>query len=367
MKPLRIIIGFFSRRLRAGLLCLPVFLSACAAPTYYAQAVSGHYDLMSQREDVETLLRDPDTDSALALQLRLAESILAFASDELGLPSSEAYRQYVATGRDAITWNVVAAPEFSLSPRRWCFLVAGCVPYRGYFNEAEAHRFATRLRQKGFDVSVSPAIAYSTLSWFDDPLLDTMFHLGDARLAGVLFHELAHRALYVKGDTTFNESFAGFVESMGVERWLRAYGSPEERARWQQAEAAALRFTEFLLEQRGQLAALYALPLQEREMRDRKQAFFVRLREDYRYMVAVEWGGIDYLGGWFDGEINNARFALVSSYHGGRCAFSRLYREAGGDFRRFMDLATRISKLEKNQRREWLQRDCEVIAPTVDL
>lgn len=353
--------------LRAALLCLALVLGGCATPSYYAQAVSGHWGLMKQRVEIDALLQDPRTDRELAAELRLALSIRDFGIHELGLPDSDAYRQYVATGQNAVTWNVVAAPEFSVRPRRWCFLVSGCVPYRGYFSEADANRFADTLRNRGYDVSVTPATAYSTLGWFDDPLLDTMFRHGEASLAGTLFHEMAHQALYVKGDTAFNESFAGFVETVGVERWLQARGAARELVQWQKAEAASLQFTSFLQEQRRQLAALYTLPLEGPEMRQRKQAFFDALYAAYQQMVQKDWQGADYFRGWFDGELNNARLALVSSYHGGQCAFAGLYREAGENMRRFIDLASEKSRLSRSRRSEWLQQPCAVIASAGDL
>lgn len=348
-------------------LLLAVLVSACASPAYYTQAVSGHYSLMNKREDIASLLRDNVTDTELAAKLELAESIREFGIRELELEDTGAYHQYVATGRDAVTWNVVAAPEFSLHAKRWCFLVSGCVPYRGYFIQADAGRFAKKLAAKGYDVAISPATAYSTLGWFDDPVLDTMFRQGDTGLAAVLFHEMAHHTLYVKGDAAFSEAFATFVEGVGVERWLHTRGEPDLFEQWRRKEAAALQFNDFLRKQRARLEALYSEYLEASVLRSKKQEFFNRLRQSYRQWVTEHWDGNDYYGAWVNGELNNAHLALLSTYQGGACAFAGLFLQAGKNMRRFMDLAKQRAALDKINRSAWLQQDCSAVAPEGDL
>ena len=195
---------------------LLIATAACSGPGYYLQAGSGHWKLMRAREDISELVEDPATDPALVRKLETSRKILSFAGETLGLPVQDSYSEFVATGREAVAWNVVAAPEFSLAPKKWCFLVAGCIPYRGYFDEPRALKAAERLARKGLDVAVTPVSAYSTLGWFRDPVLDTMLAGSDTRLAATLIHELAHRRLYLNGETVFSVSFARFVERGGV-------------------------------------------------------------------------------------------------------------------------------------------------------
>lgn len=348
-------------------LALALLAAACAAPSYYVQAVSGHYSLMNQREDIDALLSRQGTDTELASRLELAGEMREFGVRVLGLEDSGAYRQYVATGRDAVAWNVVATPEFSLAPKRWCFLVSGCVPYRGYFDRDDAERFARKLAAQGYDIALSPATAYSTLGWFDDPLFDTMFRHGNTELAAVLFHEMAHQKLYVKGDAAFSEAFATFVEGVGVERWIRAHGTPGSLEQWRQKEAASLQFNAFLRQQRKLLEKIYAKEQDEAELRLEKQAFFGRFRQAYQAMVAEAWNGRDYYGGWVVGELNNAHLALVSTYQGGACAFSNLYRAAGENMERFMQLSAQTAALSRADRDRWLQQACSAVAPGGDL
>ena len=189
---------------------------------YLMQAASGQMEIASKREPIAAVLADTSTPAQLRTRLEYVAAARDFASRELGLPDNESYRSYADLGRPFVVWNVFAAPEFSVEPRRWCFPIAGCVVYRGYFSEAAAQRYARRLRRHGDDAAVGGVAAYSTLGHFKDPVLSTMLGWSDAQLAGTLFHELAHQVVYVPGDSEFNESFATVVEEARLERWLTA-------------------------------------------------------------------------------------------------------------------------------------------------
>ncbi|MEJ2383955.1 MAG: aminopeptidase [Xanthomonadales bacterium] len=355
----------YSTVLLTGLASLA--LAGCASPAYFAQAAAGQFELMRQRTPIEDLLADRDTDPELAARLRTATAARRFAIDELGLPDTDSYTRFVQTGRAAVTWNVIAAPEFSLEPRTWCFPVAGCVPYRGYFDPADADRFAASQRRGGYDVTISPALAYSTLGWFEDPLLDTMLRYSDAQLAATLFHEMAHARLYVRGDAAFNEAFAGFVGTRGLERWLTARDASERLERWRRIQRASRDFEALLERARSELDAVYRSGAAEERMRAEKDAAFDRLRRRYRALVDREWSGVDHFASWFSNGPNNASLALSRTYAGGHCAFGELFTEAGGDFRRFYRLAESRAALEPEARRDWLQQPCPAIASTDDL
>lgn len=348
-------------RIAAALLPVALQLAACAGPAYYAQAFEGHLELMRQREPVSKLLAEDGAglDPELRQKLELTREIRTFGVSQLGLPDNGSYTQFVHTGRDAVTWIVVAAPEFSLEPRRWCFLFAGCLPYRGYFEQADADRFADRLAADGLDVAVSPAAAYSTLGWFEDPLLDTMLRYGDERLAAVIFHELAHQKLYVRGDADFNESYASFIEETGVALWLVASGRAERLSDWQRERSAARDLDERVQRTRGALASVYASQAAPAAKRAQKEAAYAALREAWSGLVRERWGGADHFAGWFGGELNNARLALFDSYRGGICVFAALYRTAGEDMASFQALAADRAKLDDEARRAWLGQDCE--------
>jgi predicted aminopeptidase len=343
-----------------------IFTAACSSVSYYKQAVSGHLSLMHQRQDIDVFLDQPQTDAALADSLRLSQEIIDFAEAQLQLETGGSYRQVVITGQSAVSWNVLAAEEFSITAKTWCFPVAGCVPYRGYFDQKEAETFAGQLRTEGFDVFVSPVSAYSTLGWFDDPLLDTMLRYSASQLAAVLIHELAHQKLYVAGDTTFNESFAEFVESVGVQRWLEQTGRHPELLAWSKQRAAEPDFAVLLQEGREALGNLYASDADVTSLRQQKQLILQQLQQDYARLVSEQWQGQDYFGGWLasgpDGNLNNAQLALAGSYAGGTCSFAALYHQAGEDLADFYVLAERQAKLSLQARQAWLQAPCNGFA-----
>lgn len=287
-----------------------VHLTAC----YYTQAVRGQLEMMAKRTPIERVIEETG-DAALRERLTAVLEIRAFASRELGLPDNRSYRSYADLGRPYAVWNVVAAGEFSVDPVTWCFPVAGCVAYRGYFNEAAARRFAGRLSDQGYDVTVEGVAAYSTLGRFADPVLNTMIGGDEVRLAALIFHELAHQRVYVKGDTAFNEAFATVVEEAGVRRWLEDRGRQDRLESYLASQARHAQFTDLLRGTRERLRDLYASDLPEHVMRERKAAGFDALRARYRALRDGEWSGWRGYDAFFDRELNNAHLVSVATYH----------------------------------------------------
>ncbi len=353
------------RTIYALYLCLLII--SCAGPGYYYQAASGQWQLMHTRQDINELLEDAETDPGLATRLQTAIDILGFAENQLALPAGGSFKSFVETGRDAVVWNVVATPEFSLKAKTWCFPVAGCVPYRGYFKRDKAEKFASKYRLKGFDVMVSPATAYSTLGWFEDPLLDTMLRGSDPLLAATLIHELAHQRLYVSGDTSFNEAYAGFVEISGVKAWLNRTSGVESEQDWLSRRAARQDFHRLLASTRDKLTALYLQELSDQEMRHSKVKVFDELRGEYVRVKGLKWQDRDYYGNWMSSDINNAHLVLFQSYEGGMCAFAGLFNQAGEDIHEFHQLAKMRAEMVHDKRQEWLAESCSIVASRDDL
>src|SRR5215469_7923048 len=256
-------------------------LSGCGTP-YLMQAASGEVHVLRERVPIDTVLADPHTPAAVREHLEQVRAAREFASQELGLPDNDSYRSYADIGRPYVVWNVVAAPEFSVAPKRWCFPVAGCVAYRGYFHEQPARDFALALESQGLDVAVDGVPAYSTLGKFADPVLSSMLRYGDDDLAATIFHELAHQLLYVRDDSEFNEAFATTVEYVGLERWLARQG---EAARIQAFRAEQQReraLVKLLAATRARLQPLYASSLPREEMVVKKAEVFTQLTRDIR-------------------------------------------------------------------------------------
>jgi len=348
-------------------LLLVFCLSACSSPAYYLQAMSGQKKLMQSRQDIETLLDDPATSTELAGQLRKAEEIKTFAETRLDLPVEGSFSSYVEVEGEALVWNVIATPEFSLQPKKWCFPVAGCVPYRGYFKQQKAQESAQHLSRKGMDVIVSPAAAYSSLGWFDDPLLSTMFSGPDTRLAAYLFHELAHQRLYIKNDGIFNEGYASFVEDTGVRAWLEFNQQQGGLEKWLELQRVSKEFASLVGKARTRLAMLYLSNESETVMRNRKAGIFSTLERDYQKLSDENWQGKRYYSSWFNEPLNNARLALFNTYEGSFCAFQGLWEKSAGDWQKFQQLAERKSRLPKKDRQAWLKQTCPAIAPQAGL
>jgi predicted aminopeptidase len=332
------------KRLLAIAALLP-FLGGC----YYYQAVSGQMELWRKSQPIDALIRDARTDATLRERLEVVQRVRDFASRELALPDNGSYRKYADLQRSYVVWNVFATPELSLKPVEWCFPFAGCVAYRGYFEEAGAEAFARGLRNGGKDVFVAGIPAYSTLGWFDDPVLNTFIRYPDAEIARLLFHELAHQVVYVSGDTLFNESFATAVELAGMDRWLDRHGTPEQRTAFDRRQAYKDGFVGLVLGCRDRLEVLYASDLADDEKRVRKAQAFESLRAGYE-ALKQSWGGYAGYDRFFADELNNAHIVPVATYAELVPAFQRLLAREQGDFARFYAAVREIGRLGKDQR-----------------
>jgi predicted aminopeptidase len=314
------------RRLASPIIALLAALAVagCETLSYYMQAIGGQMSLMSSAQPVAELLADPATPPVLRDRLAAAQAIRDFSVKVLKLPDNASYRSYAELGRPYAVWNVVATAEFSLSPVQSCFPVAGCVNYRGFFSQEAAERYAAGLREAGHDVFVYGVPAYSTLGRFDDPLLSSFIRYPDVELARLVFHELSHQVVYVKDDSTFNESFAVAVEREAVRRWLATTGRSAELEgflRMQRDSAAMMAEFDAV---RAKLKALYSMPLSAERMREGKRAelaaFKRRLEANPRYAKF---------------EPSNALLASFATYTQMVPMFEKILAEEGGDLEKF--------------------------------
>ncbi|MEE9265521.1 MAG: aminopeptidase [Gammaproteobacteria bacterium] len=322
---------------------------------YYAQSIGGHLDLMAKRQDIGTLVEDESTPVELKKKLERAKEIREFAIEELALPDDGSYRSYVDVGKPFVTWNVIAAPALSLQPKTWCFPVIGCVSYRGYFEESDAREYADELEFEGMDVAVAGARAYSTLGWFDDPILNTILFDAEYRFAGTLFHELTHERLFVAGDSSFNESYAVAVEREGVQRWLARNATPSMLEAYALERTRRDEFLALVLATRENLETLYASSMDDGDKLLEKERLFGRLRLGYAQLKA-SWGGYSGYDGWFANDLNNARLALLATYNAYVPAFERLLADQDGDMSKFHEAVEALSKLPKEERNAELER-----------
>ncbi|RDK09091.1 aminopeptidase [Cupriavidus lacunae] len=340
-----------------GLTAVVLLMAGCEAVGYYAQSIGGHLGVMAQAQPLTDAIagaRDAN-DARLAQRLALAGRMRDFASRELKLPDNGSYRRYANLHRPYVVWSVFATPELSMELRKWCFPIVGCISYRGYYAQSDAERYAQGLRRDGLETYVAGIPAYSTLGYFDDPLLNTFVYLPEGELARLIFHELAHQVVYVRNDTAFNESFATAVEAAGVERWLAEDASEDARASYRQYDARRQQFRALLLRTRDRLVALYQTPLDDGAKREGKAKIFADLRSEYA-RLRTEWGGYSGYDRWFDQPLTNAHLAAVATYQQWVPAFTALLAQCNGDWRRFYDEAARIGALPAAEREAALRR-----------
>ncbi len=335
-------------------------MSGCSELGYYAQAAKGQIKILAQREDIDELIAHPQTAAELRRRLQRVAEIRKFAITQLGLPDNNAYTSYHATQREYVVWNVLAAPKYSVSLKNWCFPIAGCVAYKGYFSQSGAAKLQQRLQQQGYDTFLYGVSAYSTLGWFSDPVLDTFIDYPQDALAGLLFHELAHQVVYVKDDSAFNEAFATAVEHAGLSLWrARLIGQGDDvppslhQVRAQKERLNEREITAMVLEFRQQLEQMYQVT-PESDLAEQKQNLFKQLKNRYKEMQ-LNGQGTPFYDWWHTLDLNNAHLAAVSTYHEQVPGFTQALENAAS-FPDFYTLIKEISKLPKNERDLWLKQ-----------
>jgi predicted aminopeptidase len=341
-------------------------LSGCGT-LYVMQAAAGQWHVLRARVPLDKLLADPHTPATLRMRLAEVRAAREFASRELGLPDNRSYRSYADIGRPYVVWNVVATPEFSLDPKRWCFPVAGCVAYRGYFHEQRARDFANALAVRGFDVAVDGVPAYSTLGRFADPVLSSMLRFGDDELAATIFHELAHQLLYVRDDTEFNEAFATTVEDTGLERWLAHQGASQRMRELRAQQVYGQAFVDLLLRYRARLAELYASGAAREDLRVRKALIFHALAADIRALERRQGADYPLYEEWIAQGLNNARLASVATYFDCVPGFRRLLAQVDNDLPRFYAAVRELARQPRAARHARLCTTAAGASPASEL
>lgn len=323
-------------------------LSGCGSLDYYLQAIDGHLEISSREKPIKELLQENNQEAKLRAQLELALQAREFATKELKLPDNDSYKNYADLERSYVVWSVVATAEFSVQPQQWCFLVVGCLSYRGYFDEQEAIDKADELKAQGFDVSVNGTTAYSTLGYFNDPLLNTMLMRGEASMIGLMFHELAHQLVHVDDDTAFNEAFATAIEQEGLRRWYLAKNQQDKFDVYLKAKQKQREVYDLLAQVRTELATLYRQELPDNEKRIQKQKLFADLRK--RYFVWQKTSGYHGFDRWMEKDLNNSHLALVATYQDLVPHFQGLLASVNGDLEKFYKRVLQIGEHEPGKR-----------------
>lgn len=329
-------------------------MTACSHLSYYAQAIGGQWEVYRRSQPIAEILAKPDTSESLRRYLTGALQVRAFAHEVLQLPDNPSYTYYADLQRPAVLWSVFATPTFSLAPKQWCVPFLGCMSYRGYFSKQDAQQLAETLHTQDYDVYVANITAYSTIGWFNDPVFNTMLGASLTELASVIFHELAHQQLYIAGDTAFNESFAVAVEELGVTRWLREHGTPEEMQEYQAIKQRHDEFTQMVLSSRDALQQIYQSSSDRAKLQQLKTQAFDQLRQKYTELKQ-HWHGYTGYDRWFSQDLNNAKLLSVVTYQHFVPAFHVLFKQQDDDFHKFYQEVARIAQLPIAQRHLQLQ------------
>ncbi len=349
--------------LAAATLLAALGMSGCSTAGYYWQSVSGHVQMLQAARPVAEVLADPKTPPDLRTRLALSQRIRSFAAAELMLPDNASYTRFADLHRSAVVWNVVAAPEFSLTLKTWCFPVTGCVGYRGYFQQADAQRQADLLKAEGLEVAVYGVPAYSTLGKLDwlgafgaDPLLNTFINYPEGELARLIFHELAHQEVYAADDTMFNESFATAVERLGVQRWLGTQAGQSAKDDYAALEARRQQFRSLTAATRQELAAVYASnATSDQQIRARaatKLGVLQAFRSNYEALKKSRGESARKTSGYdaWVAQANNASFGAQAAYDELVPGFEALFEREGRNWQRFYDAVKQLADLPKSER-----------------
>lgn len=342
----------FLPRIGAALLALVLpWLGGCSTLAYYRQAALGHWSLMRASQPIVAVIDDPATPAVLREQLQEVQRARQWASEVLGLPANASYARYADIGREAVVWNLFATPELSLDAHRWCYPLLGCLAYRGFYAREDAVAAAQTLREQGWQVHVAGVSAYSTLGWFDDPLLNTMLGDRPEDAIGTVFHELTHQLLYVSGDTAFNESYASFVEQEGLRQYRESGALVGFDARQHQLERQQRReFVALVLELRADLDRIYRSAAPDADRRAQRDARFARFADDYERLKRLRWGGWGGFDRWFERGWNNAMLLPFGLYDAEVPAFAQLFEESGQEWAAFHAAVRRLGRLGAEER-----------------
>lgn len=329
-------------------------LSGCSTVGYYMNAIHGHLEILDKSRPIDDVISDNNSEE-LTNKLKNFQQAREFATNYLLLPANNSYTEYADIGRQYAVWNVIATPRFSVEPKKWCFLFAGCISYRGYFNKQEADEYAEQLADQGYDVYVAGARAYSTLGWFDDPLLNTMMYKSEAARVAILFHELAHQKIYVENDSAFNEAFASTIEQEGVRRWFIYRKQNSELTEYEKHLTRKNELNSLLLKYRNKLKNIYNKQADTKVVLEKKKKLFEYLKHDYA-ALKIKWKGYDGYDKWMEQDLNNAHLAIVATYNDLVPVFTRKLNETR-DIAKFYKYILKLVQHDPEKRNKLLTID----------
>ena len=328
-------------------------MTGCSTLSYYSQSIQGQLEVIEKSESISTLLSEDKITPEEREKLNIVLALREFSIKELGLPNNKSYSAYADLGRDYVIWNIFANPEFSLEPVNWCYFIVGCLSYRGYFSKQDAKQHEDELKQQGFDTYLGGVSAYSTLGWFNDPVLNSMLRWNESYLASVMFHELAHQQLYIKDDTELNESYADAVAYIGVTKWLVHKQDETQMLEYKRAQDREKQFVNLINKYKPMLIDLYESEIDDESKRVKKLLLLKQLQNDYSVM-SKNWNKNPYKK-WISTDLNNAKLASIITYRKYVPDFIKIYEKLNRDLPAFYSFAKALSNCNKLNRKKILE------------
>ena len=320
---------------------------------YYMQSAKGHLDILNDSQNIEELIANNNLDTDIHNKLALILQVREFAANTLYLSFNDSYTSYVNLNRDYAVNNLFAAEEFSTQLYSWCYPVIGCANYRGYFDEQMLLEYRDDLNSQDYDTYVVKVAAYSTLGWFEDPVLSNFLDWPEYRLVGLIFHELAHQQLYINDDTFFNESFAMAVEQAGLEQWYSGRKNSDQLEKYRENQKRNDTVITLASLARTDLNELYQQPVPDTSKRQQKEKIIQHLQQQYA-LLAENWGNKSNVDVLHNGEINNASLGIMAAYHKFVPAFLSILKSHNNDFQSFYSHVYRLSELTADNRQQCL-------------
>ena len=331
------------------LLLFTALISGCSTVNYYGQSIQGQFEIIQKRQNINILLDNKSLSNTQRKRLETVLELRKFSINQLGLPNNNSYLSYVDLDRDYVIWNIFATEEFSLAPVKWCYLIVGCLGYRGYFSKSDAKQHAIKLKEQGYDINLCGVSAYSTLGWFDDPVLNTMLRWNDIQLATVMFHELAHQQLYIKNDTEFNEAYAETVATIGVTKWLEQSPDKNLLLDYLQSQTQEEQFIKLVLKYKTLLTELYHSDTSNTQMRKDKKTLLKQMTDEYT-ILSSHWKK-DLYAQWFATGLNNAKLAAIVTYRQYASSFLGIFNKLDRDLERFYSFIKSLSQCKQMKRK----------------
>lgn len=318
-----------------ALLAAVAGIFATCSPLYVIRAGIEEAKILGRRRPISDVVADPATTESTRRKLQLVTQARSFADEQLGLDAGESYTTYSWVESDTLLMVVSAARKDRFQAYTWWFPIVGRVPYKGYFNFEHAYDEARELEAEGYDTDVRPSAAFSTLGWFNDPLLNTLLRYNDISLAGTVVHEITHNSLYLPGQAGFNESFANFVGDRGAATFFCTREGADS-ALCKTAESAwqdNLVFGAALSDLVARLEQVYGdSALSVPQKIDRRAAVFRDWAQSYRTQVVPRFRTLAFRT-YADDPLNNARLIGTRLYYQRLDLFEQVFQKYNQDLR----------------------------------